>query len=137
MLQEFEHSGVKGMRWRKGRKTPLDPSLQTNLKRKEADSNPRIESKKDVSLTGKANKKLAVSETNVDKKSPREKLAEEMAEAAAKDRQDRAIAAANALKRSIEKAKKAAEEKPVETPKKETKFVPNRIPTRHVSRYRY
>lgn len=125
------------MRWRKGRKTPLDPSLQTNLKKKEANSTPRVENKKDVSLTGTANKKLTVSEKNVDDKTPREKLAEQMAEAAAKDRQDRAIAAANALKRSIEKAKKAAEEKPVETPKKETKFVPNRIPTRHVSRYRY
>jgi hypothetical protein len=134
---ELEHSGVKGMRWRKGRKTPLDPALKTNLKKKEPNSNPRIENRKDLALTGKANKKLEVTEKNVDNRSPREKLAEQMAEAAAKDRQDRAIAAQNALKRSIAKAKKAAEEKPVETPKKETKFVPNRIPTRHVSRYRY
>lgn len=126
------------MRWRKGRKTPLDPALKTNLKKKEPNSNPRIENRKDLALIGKANKKLEVTENNVDVKSPREKLAEQMAEAAAKDRQDRAIAAQNALKRSIAKAKKAAEEeKPVETPKKETKFVPNRIPTRHVSRYRY
>lgn len=126
------------MRWRKGRKTPLDPALKTNLKKKETNSNPRIENRKDLALTGKANKKLEVTEKNVDVKSPREKLAEQMAEAAAKDRQDRAIAAQNALKRSIAKAKKAAEEeKPVDTPKKETKFVPNRIPTRHVSRYRY
>lgn len=126
------------MRWRKGRKTPLDPALKTNLKKKEPNSNPRIENRKDLALTGKANKKLEVTEKNVDVKSPREKLAEQMAEAAAKDRQDRAIAAQNALKRSIAKAKKAAEEeKPVETPKKEAKFVPNRIPTRHVSRYRY
>lgn len=125
------------MRWRKGRKTPLDPALKTNLKKKEPNSNPRIENRKDLALTGKANKKLEVTEKNVDVKSPREKLAEQMAEAAAKDRQDRAIAAQNALKRSIAKAKKAAEEKPVETPKKETKFERNRIPTRHVSRYRY
>ena len=138
MLNELEHSGVKGMRWRKGRKTPFDAS-NTNLKRKTPDSNPRVEKQQTATLTGKAKKKITTEEKTMDNQAERDDLASKMADAAAKDRQERAAAANKALKRTIAKAKKVdtpkAKEEPKEEPKKKTE---NRyVQFRHVSRYRY
>lgn len=130
------------MRWRKGRKTPFDAS-NTNLKRNTPDSTPRVEKEKTATLTGKANKKITTTEKSLDNKVERNDLATQMADAAAKDRQERAAAANQALKRTIVKAKKVEKTEKVETPKEEPKkteekkFTPNRMPTRHVSRYRY
>lgn len=136
MLNELEHSGVKGMRWRKGRKTPFDAS-NTNLKRKTPDSTPRVEKQQTVTLTGKAKKKITTEEKTMDNQAERNDLASKMADAAAKDRQDRAAAANKALKRTIAKAKKV-DNTPKEEPKTETKKTENRyVQFRHVSRYRY
>ena len=135
--RELEHSGVKGMKWRKGRKTPFDAS-NTNLQRKTANGNARVEASKDISLQGKANKKFQTTEKKTDQQSAREELNSKIREAEADEKLKRQQLAKAALKTSIKKAKKKAEEKAPE-PKKETKktTTSNYIQRRHVSRYKY
>lgn len=107
--KELEHSGVKGMRWRKGRKTPLD--LQTDLQRKKADSNARIEKQKDLSLSGTKSKKYKVTEKTVDQEAQRNSMNSKIKEAEQRAKEERQQAARQALLDSIEKAKQRSKEK--------------------------
>lgn len=127
------------MKWRKGRKTPFDAS-NTNLQRKTENSNARVESSKDLSLQGKANKKFQVTEKKTDQQSAREEMNAKIREAEAQEKLKRQQAAKTALTNTLAKAKKRQEtkkEEPVKETKKTTTTQSNYIQRRHVSRYRY
>lgn len=118
---ELEHSGVKGMRWRKGRKTPLE--LETNLEKKKVDPNARIESQKNLTLAGTKNKKFNMTENEVDQKVARTEMNDTIKTEEQKAKEERQKIARNAQKAALNNAKKRAKEeetKEPETPKKKT-----------------
>lgn len=134
---ELEHAGVKGMRWRKGRKTPIN-GLETQLHKKTADPNARVEKQKNLTLKGSTGKKYSMDEASTEAKSQRDSMNEKIREQEAQSKMERQEAARKALLDSINKAKKRQnkikkQETPVETPKKtETKkttsySIPRRI----------
>lgn len=92
------------MRWRKGRKTPLD--LQTNLKTKKADPEARIEKEQNLSLTGTKKKKFSTSERETDQQAERNKMNSKIEEAEQKAKQERIEAAYKAQQALLEAAKK-------------------------------
>ena len=117
---ELEHSGVKGMQWRKGRKTPLE--LETNLEKKKVDPNARIESQKNLTLTGTKNKKFNMTENEVDQKAARKEMNDAIKTEEQKAKEERQKLARNAQQAALNNAKKRAKEetKEPETPKKKT-----------------
>lgn len=118
---ELEHSGVKGMRWRKGRKTPLE--LETNLEKKKVDPNARIESQKNLTLAGTKNKKFNMTENEVDQKTARTEMNDSIKTEEQKAKEERQKIARNAQQAALKNAKKRAKEeetKEPETPKKKT-----------------
>lgn len=119
----ISHSGVKGMKWRKGRKSIIDPN-NTDVKVNKK-SEPRIENRKDLTLNGKSNKKFNENEKNVDNKTERNSLNDKWQKEAEKARQQREEAAKKALQDSIAAAKKRSNSKKIESaqeePKKEEK----------------
>lgn len=97
------------MRWRKGRKTPLD--LQTNLKTKKADPEARIEKEKNISLSGTKKKKFSMSERETDQQAERNKMNSKIEEAEQRAKQERIEAAYKAQQALLEAAKKRTSKK--------------------------
>lgn len=108
-IRELEHAGVKGMRWRKGRKTPLD--LQTDLERKKANPDARVEKQKNLSLTGSTGKKYKMTEQPTDQQAQRNSMNSKIKEAEQRAKEERQEAARKALLDSIAKAKQAEKTK--------------------------
>ena len=108
------------MRWRKGRKTPLE--LETNLEKKKVDPNARIESQKNLTLAGTKNKKFNMTENEVDQKAARTEMNDAIKTEEQKVKEERQKIARNAQKAALNNAKKRAKEetKEPETPKKKT-----------------
>lgn len=109
------------MRWRKGRKTPLE--LETNLEKKKVDPNARIESQKNLTLAGTKNKKFNMTENEVDQKVARTEMNDTIKTEEQKAKEERQKIARNAQKAALNNAKKRAKEeetKEPETPKKKT-----------------
>ena len=133
---ELEHAGVKGMRWRKGRKTPIN-GLETQLSKKTADPNARVEKEKNLTLKGSSGKRYSMDEKATEAQSQREKMNEKIREQEAQSKMERQQAARNALLDSIKKAKKRSQEKKTEskvetstktvTKKTTTSVIPRRI----------
>lgn len=108
-IRELEHAGVKGMRWRKGRKTPLD--LKTDLERKKANPDARIEKQKNLSLSGTKSKKYTMTEQTADQQAQRNSMNSKIKEAEQRAKEERQEAARKALLDSIAKAKQAEKTK--------------------------
>lgn len=108
------------MRWRKGRKTPLE--LETNLEKKKVDPNARIESQKNLTLAGIKNKKFNMTENEVDQKAARTEMNDAIKTEEQKAKEERQKIARNAQQAALNNAKKRAKEetKEPETPKKKT-----------------
>lgn len=144
---ELLHSGVKGMKWRKGRKTPLDPS-NTNLQTKKVNPEARIGKEQNLSLNGTTGKRLQKSEVVKDNTAERNSMNQKMADAEAKEKQRRKELAIKAQQDTLAKAKqrssttKSKKETKVEQKKepqvqKKTTTSSNYIQRRHVSRYKF
>lgn len=110
---------MKGRSGRKKTKFDIDES-NSNIRVKKDNGEPRNEPVKNLSLSGKANKKFVKEEKDVEDKDAKQELVNKVQQAEAEDRAAREEAARLAYENSLKQAKaRAKKQEPKEEPKKE------------------